>query len=346
MSATALDTLATFDRQAALDAGIDPTRVRAWQQLHVVYYQPTHSRQKQRLAFEKAQQHRLSLDQLALIERRLKPIRNARQRNKLRLELLACTGNYQALARLAKKLIPPKPQPPRKRVAFSRSRDGTRTMTVTADERDLADLEHSLREQPDTPMLETFLKLMRRDGAGVPTAAPRPLLLIPLPDWVDIQNNDGDDTILTLTDGTSITGADFLREHAATADNELEAATFHPSYGAVNLYRTQRLANHKQRTLARATSPTCTWVDCRTAADHCQLHHITSWIDGGATNITNLAVLCRYHNSVNDDDPSRPQRGRIIRFRGRPRWRSPRGAIVPAHTTMDRLFPIEKARVT
>lgn len=53
ISAAALDTLVGFDRQAALDAGVDPSRAKAWAELHDVYFGTTNSPQKQRLAGEK-----------------------------------------------------------------------------------------------------------------------------------------------------------------------------------------------------------------------------------------------------------------------------------------------------
>mgnify|MGYP002714566085 FL=1 len=246
-------------------------------------------------------------------------------------------------------------------------------MTVTADERDMADLEHALTIGADTSkpvapqMLESFLRLMRgynppgsqsdgnsgQDGgedggseppgtatAGVPSAVPRPLLLIPLHEWVKIHKGEGDETILQLTDGTTMTGAEFLNQYYATAENYLEAATFHPEEGAVNLYRGRRLANAKQRTLARATSPTCPVPGCRRGADACEIHHITAWKHGGETNVANLAPLCRYHNRVNDDDPARSRRGRIVNANGTPVWRSPRGYLVRNTTrgAMDALF--------
>lgn len=337
MSTAALDTLTGFDRRAALAAGIDPARVRAWAALHDVYLAPTHSRQKQRLAADKARRGRFSLDQLALIERRLKPVASARTRAKLRLALLDAQGDYRALARLAKKLLPADKKPARRQVTFSRSRNGRRTMTVTADERDLADLEHAVTRdldpsKPAAPqMLQPFLDIMRGDGAGVPRAVPRPLLLIPLPDWVTINDGGGDDTVLGLTDGTTITGAEFLNTHYTGAAQHLEAATFHPQEGAVNMYRTQRLANRKQRDLARATTPVCPVPDCRCAADMCEIHHITAWSHGGETNINNLAAVCRYHNRTNDDDPARPRRGRIVNVNGTPLWRSPRGLLASNH---------------
>ena len=154
---------------------------------------------------------------------------------------------------------------------------------------------------------------------------PRPLILIPLDEHINILGGDGDDTVLGLTDGTTITGAQYLTHHHGA---ELEVALFHPQEGAVNLYDTQRFANRKQRDLARATMPTCPVPECRHAADNCQVHHIRAWSKGGHTNMDNLAMLCRYHNRTNDDDPAHAYRGRVENIRGTPTWRSPRGYLV------------------
>lgn len=331
MTTSALDVLADFNKQAATDAGIAPAQVSSWEKLHKIYYGKTTSPQKQRLAREKAQRKGFSLDQLAMIERRIKDIASARTRTKLRLALLEAQGNYRALERVAKRLVPSTEKPSRKQVTFSRSKGGRRTMTVTADERDIADLEHALSREtdPTKPMApqmhDRFIRLIRGKGGGVPTAVPRPLILVPLPEWSRIVRGDGDETILQLTDGTTITGAQFLAQYVGA---ELEIATFHPQEGPVNLYRGQRLANQKQRDLARATTPQCPVPDCRHSADRCEIHHIQAWQHGGETNLDNLAPLCRYHNRVNDDDPTRSRRGRIVNLGGSPVWRSPRGHIV------------------
>ncbi len=324
--ASALDFIAGFSEPAATDAGVAPAQIRAWKNLHAVYVADTHSRQKQRLAAAKARQHGFSVDQLAMIERRLKPLKSRRERARLRLLLLDARSSYRALERLAKKLIPvattraPRP-------TFGRSRDGLRTMTLTAPERDLADLEHAAAQgldptQPRAPQLVTpLLELMR--GGGVPRAVPRPLILVPLAELTRILRQQGDETVLGLSDGTTITGAQLLND--ILPDHGLEAALFHPQEGPVNLYREQRFANRKQRDLARATAPVCPVPSCKCPADDCEIHHVEAWSAGGATNMDNLAVLCRYHNRMNEV----PGRGRVILRGGAPVWRSPRGAEVP-----------------
>ena len=73
---------------------------------------------------------------------------------------------------------------------------------------------------------------------------PRPLILIPLDEHINIMKGHGNDVILGLTDGTTMTGAEFLAQNFADV---LEVAMFHPQEGPVNLYDTQRFANQKQR---------------------------------------------------------------------------------------------------
>ena len=344
-TADALDVIAEFDIETARAAGIQPRRINEWALVHETYFGATKWTAQQRFAVRLARNRKMSIDQLALIEKQLKKVKDPRGKWELRFELLGVSGEYEAVRRKAKALISEEPKPPKKQVRFSKTRHGRRTMTVTAEERDLADLEHALTRgidpsKPAAPqLLENFLRRMRGRKGGVPEAVPRPMVLVPMPDLSRIMAGDGDDIVLGLTDATTMTGAEFLQH---CVGEELELAAVHPQEGPVNLYRTQRLANQKQRDLARISSPVCPVPGCRHGADACEIHHITAWKNGGETNAANLAPLCRYHNRVNDDDPQRAKRGRIERARGTPRWRSPSGYLVPNHyhryAAVDTLF--------
>src|SRR5699024_12034764 len=87
----------------------------------------------------------------------------------------------------------------------------------------------------------------------------------------------------------------------------------------------------KQRIMATAENLVCPWPDCSVPADRCQVHHIDAHKNGGHTTPSNLTMLCRYHNGVNDDDPKIRRRGRIQRHRGQMRLITPGGNTV-AHT--------------
>ena len=335
-----MDILAGFDRQAVVDAGLKSSVGIEGEKARTVYFGATRFTRQQAQAVSIARETGKSLDQIFFIEQQLKAVRavaSDREIWKLRLALLSVRGNYETLKRRAKEIIPDpdagRPAP-ESSVRFSRSRNGKRTFSATGDEREIAALEHALRKDLDTDrpegpqMYEAFADLLR-DDAGVAESVPRPLIQVPLAEHVKILAGDGDEVVLGLSDGTTITGAEYLTRYHST---DLEVALFHPQAGPVNLYGTQRFANQKQRDLARATLTTCPVPDCRHAADNCEVHHVTPWARGGLTNMDNLSILCRYHNRTNDDDPDRRHRGRIQMRGGTPVWVSPRGTPVPNTT--------------
>ncbi|MBP3947542.1 HNH endonuclease [Corynebacterium sp. Marseille-P3884] len=326
--ASPMDFLAGFDRQKALDAGLDPAMVRKWGKVNDVYFGKTKWTAKQRKAVECARAAGFTADQLHLIEKKLNHIDDDGEKWALRFELLGVRGQYDTLERRTKEIVPAKEEPvPKNAVRISKSKQGKMRLSVVGDEHDIAALETALRkkvtaQRPASPQMYDALIDLLYKGGGVAREAPRPFVLIPLPDYVDIIEGKGDDVVLTLTNGTTMSGAEYLqRVHG----EELNVGLFDAHAGPVNAYRAQRFANDKQRMLASAVSPVCVVPDCRHGADHCEVHHITPWSRGGQTNMNNLAMLCTYHNRTNDDAPWRRKRGRVVNVRGRPFWRSPRG---------------------
>ena len=144
-------------------------------------------------------------------------------------------------------------------------------------------------------------------------------VIITLDQLTEILNDDdgtGDDVLLKMTNGATITGRDLVSRMLA----DIGLVTLvHPVKGPVNLYRLSRFANSKQRLMAMAENPTCPWDGCYHPADSAQIHHLKAWKYGGHTNPENLTVACPYHNGVNDDDPSTPRRGRLERVNGKVR---------------------------
>ena len=325
--AGAVDALAEFDDQYAIRAGLDPRQVSAWAGVREVYFGATSYTRKQARALQLAR--RFSLHQLVLIERRLKRL-PVNERWAPRLELLQVGGNYRALEQAARDLLPDDNRTPEDGVRFSKSKNGKRKFSGSGDEHVLAALEQRLRDGLDTsrpagPQLFSRLTKILEGDAGVQVPVPRPIVAVAAEQHVAILADSGDDVLLGLTDGTTITGA----EYVAALMGEIfpsEVALVHPEEGPVNLYRTQRVANSKQRDLARIATPMCPVPGCRVSADLCEFHHTQAWSQGGETNLANLVPLCRYHNRVNHDDPRHTnRRGRIERIRGRHVWVSPRG---------------------
>src|SRR5699024_180573 len=84
---------------------------------------------------------------------------------------------------------------------------------------------------------------------------------------------------------------------------------------------------------AMAENLVCPWPDCNVPANRCQVHHIDAHNNGGHTKPSNLTMLCKYHNGVNDDDGPRkerkgPTRGRMRRHRGKARLHTPAGKVL------------------
>ena len=342
LTATSIETLRHFNLDTALAAGMAPHRAREWAGMHNVYFGATRYTRKQALAAHKARG--FSLDELALIERRINGINDASERWRLRLALLGVTGGYRAIEHAARELVPREDNTPKKnQVVFSAPNNGRARITIDTTDRNAADLEHRLTQEvdPAKPAAEqmeaAFWNIVRGDTGGVAAAAPRPIVIVPIDDHTRIVAGNGDDVILTLTDGTTMTGAEYL---AAEFGEALKVAAFHPATGAVNLYRADRFANQKQRDLASMVSPVCAFPGCRHGAYGCEMHHVHPWKHGGATNLDNLAPLCRYHNRVNDDDPRTTKRGRIEMIRGAPWWVSPHGHRVKNihRGALDQLF--------
>lgn len=366
LSALTLDALSGFDRGSATEAGLSSAKITAWEDVHAAYFGPTRYRRLQHEAVRRARAGQFTLDQLVLIEQRLRPVESKEERMRLRVALLERRQSFTGLQALATQLVPKVEHPPQERMTFSKSRMGMATVTLTTNERLLGDLKHAVTRnldphQPASPQMAAKFAALLRGGAAaegaaraaggvaaasVAEAVPRPTIIIPLDAHTKILQGDGDDIILGLTDGTTTTGAQYLAKYHAQS---LEVALFHPQAGPVNLYRTQRFANRKQRDLAKLTTPVCPVPGCHQGADFCEAHHVTAWKHGGKTNLDNLVMLCRYHNRVNDDDaraasggsnPGRGRgrsrgrgrgrrRGRIEMIRGRPTWVSPRGYPVP-----------------
>ncbi|WP_068574828.1 HNH endonuclease signature motif containing protein [Tsukamurella pseudospumae] len=62
------------------------------------------------------------------------------------------------------------------------------------------------------------------------------------------------------------------------------------------LGREKRLATPDQRIALYGSEKGCTAPGCDVPATRCQVHHITEWADGGATDITMLTLACDKHH--------------------------------------------------
>ena len=331
--------LADFDRNLAMAAGLSPARVRDLARVHHAFFGPTRFTRKQAEALAAAEG--MPVDQLIHIEKHLLAVDDAAERWRIRLDLVRHRGSYRALTKRIKRLIKQPVKPALPSCRFSRSKAGMRTMIWTYNERVLANLEHLLRSLIDTDVpaaaqLAEALEQLLNNGDAIPETTFRPIILVPIADHMRIHAGEGDEVTLTCTDGTTMTGAQYLQHEFGDI---LEVAAFHPQNGPVNLYQAERFANAKQKTMSKLCCPACAFPDCKHSAETTQTHHITAWAFGGMTNMDNLAELCPFHNGVNADNRHGPF-GYIDNPNGRIRWIAPNGTHVPMTTpgAMELLF--------
>jgi hypothetical protein len=69
----------------------------------------------------------------------------------------------------------------------------------------------------------------------------------------------------------------------------------------IDVGRSKRLATVHQRRALEAIHPTCAILDCEVIFDHCNVHHIEYWENGGATDLNNMVPLCsRHHHAAHE----------------------------------------------
>jgi len=141
---------------------------------------------------------------------------------------------------------------------------------------------------------DALVELARRalDGAELPaTASERPHLQI----RVDLA---------TLLAGTGTAAADWAGPLSAGAALRLAGdATISPVLTAgpsevLDLGRSVRLVSPAQRRALVVRDGGCVWPDCDRPPAFTDAHHLRHWIDGGATDLANLALVCRRHHRL------------------------------------------------
>ena len=299
----------------------------------------------QREAVALADERKLSIEFLDMVNKHAKKLKARGAAWKLRAEVIAYEGSFEEVDAHAKKRVTEeggdKPKQPGMKIG--RVVDGLRTLSLTADQRKITDLEKTLDAaitDTDKPrseaLLEAFWDFIEGDGTGLITPEYKTVIALGLEQSAQVFGGTGDDVTVGASDGTTLTGAEIVNAAMAGAlGDELYVGLFHPTQGPVNLYGA-RFASEKLRTLATAENLVCPWPDCNVPADRCQVHHIDAHKNGGHTKPSNLTMLCKYHNGVNNDNPDtpgrkkrkRPSRGRMRRHRGKVRLHTPGGKLV------------------
>ena len=324
---------------------------RKYTRLATVFFGPADSPKVQRDSVALAEARQLSLEYLEMVNKHAKKLNTRGAAWKLRAELIAFEGTFEEVEAYAKKRVMEEGGDTKKKpgVRLGRVIDGLRTISITDTQRKITDLEKTLDaaikddDQPRSEaLLEPFWDLVEGTGTGLIRPEYRTVIAIGLEDYAKVSCGKGEDVVVALSDGTTMTGAEFINAAMEGAlGDKLYVGLFHPTAGPVNLYET-RFASDKLRTLAMAENLVCPWPDCNVPADRCQVHHIDAHKHGGHTKPSNLTMLCKYHNGVNNDAPDgqrnkhrpgkpkrgKPNRGRMRRHRGKVRLHTPGGKLV------------------
>lgn len=97
----------------------------------------------------------------------------------------------------------------------------------------------------------------------------------------------------TTSDGVMIPVAEVLR---LADEAEVVPAVMNRAGSVLSLGRTRRIASVAQTHALVARDHGCSFPGCDRPPEWCERHHIKEWVDGGATDLDNLTLLCRYHH--------------------------------------------------
>jgi len=81
-----------------------------------------------------------------------------------------------------------------------------------------------------------------------------------------------------------------------TCDCALSRVVMRGRSEIVDYGRRTRVIPRRLRRLVRLRDDHCQFPGCREPAQWCDVHHLRHWLDGGETNLDNLALLCRRHH--------------------------------------------------
>lgn len=201
---------------------------------------------------------------------------------------------------------------------------GRRTAVVKLPEAEMAQLESQIRQMiigrrvPEDIAMGNALWTLINSGVTISARNIEPTVLVSTDDL----EGKGPDT-LQATDGTEVDAAEYLNGRLS---NYGWVILYDKNAQPVNLWRTKRHANDKQRMIIAADQGQCAWPGCKRLALYGKAHHVHPWSQGGNTNIDNLMGLCGPHNALNDDDPEIHRNGRMARdAKGRAAWYPPDG---------------------
>ncbi|MDN6738245.1 MAG: HNH endonuclease, partial [Corynebacterium sp.] len=220
---------------------------RKYTRLATVFFGPADSPKVQRDAVALAEARQLSVEYLEMVNKHAKKLKTRGAAWKLRAELIAHEGTLDEVNKYGKQRVTEEGGDTKKKpgVRLGRVINGLRTISITDTQRRITDLEKTLdagiKHDEDQPrseaLLEPFWDLVEGTGTGLIKPEYRTVIAIGLEDYAKVSCGRGDEVIVALSDGTTMTGAEFINAAMEGAlGNKLYVGLFHPTAGPVNLY--------------------------------------------------------------------------------------------------------------
>jgi hypothetical protein len=94
----------------------------------------------------------------------------------------------------------------------------------------------------------------------------------------------------------------------------------------LDLGRSTRVVQPAQRAALAVRDSGCVFPGCARPLSWCEAHHLRHWLDGGPTDLANLALVCRAHHRAVHEQGWQLTRGPDGRFTATPSHRRRRGA--------------------
>ncbi|WP_238329908.1 HNH endonuclease signature motif containing protein [Kytococcus schroeteri] len=112
-------------------------------------------------------------------------------------------------------------------------------------------------------------------------------------------HDGGEATFGTTTHGDVLTATQLRR---AACDAAVIPMVLGTNGAPLEVGRVRRLATGPQRAHMTKRDGGCTFPGCTRPPGWCEAHHVVHWADGGATGVSNMALLCgRHHDVVHRD---------------------------------------------
>src|SRR5699024_10241534 len=198
------------------DDCIEISLAKNYARLASTLFSPCDSPRIQREAVALAEERQLSVNHLLMINKQAKKLKARGAAWKLRAELIAFEGSLEEVEAYAKKRVMDEggDKPKQRGVRLGRVVDGLRTISITDTQRKVTDLEKTLdaAASDDVPrseaLLEPFWDLVEGGGTGLIKPEYRTVIAIGLEDYAKVSCGKGEDVVVALSDGTTMTGAE------------------------------------------------------------------------------------------------------------------------------------------